>query len=216
MISFFKTLIFFALLAALCWFIGFIWFIGQVPGTSLKQSLSPPKAEIGVVLTGDNGRIIHGLLALYEKKVDTLFISGVNATISDDALFSSLGNDLGIKLYELLKANIVIGRDARSTRGNALESYEFFQKQPQIKSFTLITSNYHVPRALHEFQRVFSEDYTVYLYPAYTEKFPADWWRYKHSSLLMASEYHKFLISYFAQFLAQETQLSEFLANNPL
>lgn len=211
----FSFLMFLILLAVTIWFIGFIWFIGEVPRQSLDDKPSTQKAALGVVLTGGHGRITHGLITLYEGRVSRLFITGVNENASNTDLFSSTGDKLSMKLYQRYKKQIHVGRDARSTRGNALEVKKFLKGQTHSKSILLITSNYHMPRSLHEFRRVFPGS-EIIPEPVFSSQFPADWWRNQDSILLLVSEYHKLTISYMMKLLAQETQLSEILANNPL
>ena len=203
-----------ALILVTAWLVGFIWFIGEVPRHSLEAK-AKTKSDIGVVLTGAQGRIMHGLIALYEGRVANLYISGVNEDITDQQLFSSLGTPLGTKLYNQLQSKINIGREARSTRGNALEVQKFLKENKQHKTILLITTNYHIPRSLHEFNRTLP-DYTIIAEPVFSPKFPPEWWKNKDSGMLLVTEYHKFLISYGINFVAQETHLSEILANNPL
>ncbi|MDG1287290.1 MAG: YdcF family protein [Rickettsiales bacterium] len=205
-----------SLLAATLWVVGFVSFIGQVPKQTLGTPISQDKASLGVVLTGGQGRIIHGLIKLYEGRVPQLLITGVNENTSNKQLFANTGNPLGSRLYERFQKRIHIGRKARSTRGNALEVKEFLKGKPRTKSIMLITTNYHMPRSLHEFRRVLPDSYRIIAEPAFSPKFPADWWRNKDSALLLVSEYHKLAISYVMKLVAQETKLSEILADNPL
>ncbi|GEM_PF-1546245 len=212
----FSLLMMLLLLAATLWMVGFIWFIGEVPRQSLHTTQTKEKLDVGIVLTGAQGRIVHGLIKLYEGQVPQLFITGVNKNVSDKQLFANTGNPLGSRLYERFKEKIFLGRDARSTRGNALETKKFLEGKTRTETLMLITTNYHMPRSLHEFRRVLPRNYIIIAEPVFSPKFPADWWRNKDSALLLVSEYHKLVISYVAKLVAQETQLSEILANNPL
>ena len=202
------------LIAGTVWLIGLIWFMGQVPKQSLYH-VKPPTAELGIVVTGARGRIMQGLITLHERRVKKLFISGVNEKITNDQLFSSTGTPLGKTLYQNHKNKIHIGREARSTRGNALELKQYLKKDRKKKTLLLITSNYHMPRAYHEFSRALP-DYDIKTEAVFSPQFPAQWWKHEQSAKLLISEYHKFVISYFAKSIAQETRLSEILANNPL
>ncbi len=210
----FSFLLLLALMIGLVWIIGFLWFIGQVPRQDLS-SVNKNTAQVGVVLTGAQGRIMHGLILLYEKRITQLYITGVNENVPDNELISALGNEQGEKLYNQFKSNITIDRNARSTRGNALETQEYLKDYPEINRLMLITSNYHLPRSMHEFKRVFP-DFTLLAEPVFSPQFHVDWWTNKESAILMASEYHKFLISFVVKHVAQETQISEFIANNPI
>lgn len=213
--KFFSFLMTVFLLLLTIWIIGFIWFIGEVPRQSMYNSEQKADAEIGVVLTGASGRIVHGLVMLHQKRITKLFITGVDEDVSTSDLFTSAGGALGTRLYNAYKKHISIGKDARSTRGNAIETRKFLEHIPRDRRIIVITSNYHIPRSMHEFNRVFP-DYDLVAEPIFSPKFPAEWWRQKNSSLLMVSEYNKFVVSFIAKYIARETKLSEILANNPL
>ena len=204
-----------SLLAATVWVVGFICFIGEVPPQTMQTDNVKSKASLGVVLTGAQGRIMHGMIMLYEGRINKLFISGVDEDVPAQDLFTSAGGALGQQLYKRFKSQITLGKDAKSTRGNAIEVRKFITKDPRDKKLIIITTNYHIPRGIHEFHRVFP-NYTLIAEPVFSPQFPAEWWRNKNSVYLMISEYHKFGISYVAKQIARETKLSEILANNPL
>jgi uncharacterized SAM-binding protein YcdF (DUF218 family) len=214
--KFFSSLFFLTFLAGTAWLIGFIWFIAQVPSPSLTKSANP-KTDIGVVLTGSNGRITHGLLMLHEQKFKNLLITGVNPNIPKSKFFKTDTKSSSSKLFQLYRNRITLGRDARSTRGNALEVKKYLGAfRTPVKSITVITSNYHMPRGLHELKRELPASIKLMSEPAFTPEFPVNWWQELNPTLLLISEYHKTLISYAAQFVTEETELNEFLANNPL
>lgn len=211
----FSFLMILALLAVTLWVVGLIWFIGEVPTRTTAANESKATAPVGVVLTGAQGRIMHGLIMLYEGRIQKLFITGVDADVPGEDLFRSAGGALAEQLAKRFKNKITVGKEARSTRGNALEAREYLDKNARNNKIIIITSNYHIPRGLHEFRRVFP-NYTIIPEPVFSSQFPANWWKDEISIHLMISEYHKYVISYLAKQVARETKLSEILADNPL
>lgn len=216
MIRLFKFLIKLSIFAAIAWACGFVWFVGQIPTSANSYSVGKHKTPVGVALTGGSGRISYGLQKLHEKRFDVLFISGVNKEVSVDELFSSLPNaDLNQKIHTLYKDEIIIGREARSTRGNAIEVGTYLNRIPIIGSFILITSDYHMPRSLLEFRRVITDSIKIIPEPYITGKLKGNWWRNKATLNLIMNEYHKYMISYIAGEISKEQNLSEILENNP-
>lgn len=210
----FSYLMILFLLATTIWVIGLVWFIGEVPQYS-NDKTTPAKADIGVVLTGGQGRITHGLIMLYEKRVPQLIISGVNADVSNKDLFSSKDNPLKAKLYNANKHLIILGREAGSTHENADEVKKILVERPRVKSMLLVTTNYHMPRSMYEFTEAFP-NYTIIGEPVFSPKFPINWWKNKDSILLLVSEYNKLIISSAMKNIGQDTPLSEFIKNNSL
>lgn len=216
MARFFSFLMMLVLLAVTLWLVGFIWFIGQVPRQSLAAPITATKADLGVVLTGGQGRITQGLITLHEGRIPALLISGVNENVTADQLFNSAGENVDHKLYVIHRPKIFLGKTARSTRGNALEVQDFIKKEfPKTKTILLITTNYHMPRSLHEFREALPE-YTILPEPVFSPQFPVEWWKSKENTLLLISEYHKTAVSYTIQRIAQQTDLGKIIANNPL
>lgn len=130
------------LIAALCtlailWAIGCLWF-----AVSVATAAVPPASEHTdaiVVVTGGSGRVEEGLKLLKSGAAPKLFISGVNKDV---------------KVHELLRgeeanAAVTLGYEAEDTKGNADETAPWVRDN-NIKSLRLVTSSYHIPRALLE------------------------------------------------------------------
>lgn len=200
MIRFFSRILLMCLLAATIWGAGFIWFSAQIPLESNKKKQAIPNEKIAVVLTGGNGRIEHALNLMEYGAIRYLFISGVNESVNKKELYLSLPNE-SRSIFQEHHKRIILGKKARSTRGNANEVYNFFKDRRHNKRILLITTNYHLPRSVIEFERVMP-DYTIIAEPVYSPQFPESWYFHKNSLMLAISEYHKLIASgiiYFSQ-----------------
>lgn len=110
--------------------------------------ISNERTDAIVVLTGGSGRVATGLELLREGKADMLFISGVGkGLVVQDllAFWNGLPDNIS-------KDKIMLGYAAQTTYGNAVETAQWM-KQRHFKSLRLVTSDYHMPRALHEFEK---------------------------------------------------------------
>jgi uncharacterized SAM-binding protein YcdF (DUF218 family) len=127
---------------ALLWLAGLGWFAaaGKAAGTL------PAHADGIVVLTGGAGRVELGLQLLEQGRADRLLISGVGPTASFAELVHRAEVDPS------LAPRVTLGRAAHSTRGNAAETAQWVQHWA-ISSLLVVTSFYHMPRAMAEMRR---------------------------------------------------------------
>jgi len=169
------------LIVAIVWSAGLIWFMAQVPTTPVSSSEA---TDAIVVLTGGGQRLEHGFSMLAGGRAPILFISGVQDNVSLSALLRK--EDVAPYLTHIPPENIIIGRKARSTIGNAEETAEW-AKHAGIKSIRLVTGNYHMPRSLYEFHQA-APNLVIIPEPV----FPNSGARYFE---LIVSEYHKFIAS---------------------
>jgi uncharacterized SAM-binding protein YcdF (DUF218 family) len=119
------------------WAIGFLWFAASTSTMAIPPSSQ--KTDAIVVLTGAGKRIDTGLRLLKEGAADKLFISGVHKDV---------------RVADLLKGGqapggITLGYQATDTKGNADETTQWVVSH-NIKSIRVVTSSYHIPRALLE------------------------------------------------------------------
>lgn len=113
---------------------------------AMKSPEIIPPAQAIIVLTGGNGRIEEGLKLLAEKKAPYLFITGVHA---DVALQDIRQKWTGAET--LPECCIELGYKAINTYENATETRDWLATHPDITSILLVTSDYHMTRALMEF-----------------------------------------------------------------
>lgn len=174
------------------WLSGFAWFLSKVPHTAANDKFT---TDAIVVLTGGKGRIDYGLKLLSEKRASRLFISGVEDRVTPDALDASHGrllHDFSISggTADDSSAVVMLGYDARNTIGNAMETTQWMRRQ-KLKSLRLVTTNYHMPRALSEFHFLMP-DVTILPDPVIPEDLDMDhWWESDVYSHILFSEYHK-------------------------
>lgn len=119
----------------LIWFIGLLWFAAHV--TLLEVKHREVKTDAIVVLTGGKGRVATGLSLLKSGLSGQLFISGVNKDTTVQDLIKG-GN---------VPCCITLGYAAHDTEGNAAETGAW-AKGKSIHSIRLVTSSYHMPRAV--------------------------------------------------------------------
>lgn len=131
--------------AILLWAIAYALFVFHVYNKYSKTDTYETDAII--VLTGGQNRIDTALTIFDKSKTDKLFITGVHKDVSKEDILQMWHGKTPLK-----ECCITLGQKAKTTRGNALETQEWLEDQQSIKTITLITSAYHMDRALLEFK----------------------------------------------------------------
>ena len=136
---------------------GFVWFAVE----ARRPEAVPVQADAIAVLTGGAGRIELALRLLAEGHAGRLLVSGTGrGELADLLAAAGLGPTLAA---QVAPAQVTLGRFARSTRGNAREIAEFVAAN-NVRSLIVVTSGYHMRRALIELRRTLPA--TVALFPA--------------------------------------------------
>lgn len=130
------------LLAALVWAGGLFVFIGRLPQTPDVDALG--RADAVVVYTGDAARVSSAMALLSEGAGSRLLISGVNPSTTKPQLAEFWTGD-----PSLFDCCVDLGPVAQTTEGNAME-LEAWASEHGFQSLILVTSDYHMPRALVE------------------------------------------------------------------
>jgi len=104
------------------------------------------KADAIVVLTGGKGRAREGLNLLRKGSAGILIISGVNKDAGLDSIFLN-------QISGPERGSIILEKNSRSTFENALEVRKLMEARG-LKSMVLITSVYHMKRAVYIFKQV--------------------------------------------------------------
>lgn len=170
---------------ALFWFMGFMYFVTLVPTEQVDNGRVVTDAAI--VLTGGNKRIEEGFNILKEKKSKKLFITGVGKKVKDKEIVVLYGN-----LDYLNNNKVEFGRRAVNTTGNAVEARSWVESN-NIKTITLVTANYHMPRSSLEFKKVLS-GVKIIEHPVFPPTFKIKkLWSNPGSVLLLVKEYNKTL-----------------------
>jgi len=170
------------------WLAGLGWFISQIP---MQPAPADLHTDAIVVLTGGSGRVEYGLQLLAEGTSDKLFISGVHDNTSTETLIHRAPDAIQ---PILATKSITIGHQAENTIGNAEETKNWLAKE-NLHSIRLITTNYHMPRSLGEFQQI-AGNITIVPTPVFTEEFfLSHILTDRETRIRLFSEYHKFLAS---------------------
>jgi uncharacterized SAM-binding protein YcdF (DUF218 family) len=165
-------------------FIGFIVFANSI----VKEASQPQRSADGIaVLTGGVARIDEAMKLLAAGKAKRVLITGVNRTTTVEEL-----KDLASQGGQYFTCCVDIDKEARNTIDNATETSEWVALN-HYGSIIVVTSNYHMPRALAELARVMP-GVTLIPYPVVDNNAHLDrWWAYPGTTKLLMSEYLKYL-----------------------
>ena len=155
-----------------------------------ESKLEPGRADAIVALTGGSERISDAVELLAEGRGRRLLITGVNRTTSPERLAATLPS-----YGNLFDCCIDMDYQARNTVGNAIETKRWAE-QRNIRSLIVVTSSYHMPRAMIELQRAMP-DVDLQPHPVVPDR-PAEGaaWRGLAATRVLATEYGKFLAAY--------------------
>ena len=124
---------------------------------------------------------------LAQGKAKRLLITGVNRTTSTEEL-----KQLASEGDQLFTCCVDIDKEARNTIDNATETSQWVARN-RYHSIIVVTSNYHMPRALAELARVMP-GVTLIPYAVVDNNVHLDrWWTYPGTTRLLISEYLKYL-----------------------
>jgi uncharacterized SAM-binding protein YcdF (DUF218 family) len=94
----------------------------------------------------------------------------------------------------------VIGHQAQNTPGNAIETARWMRREG-YHSLRLVTSWYHMPRSLLEFERAMP-GVDIVPHPVFSEQVKdQDWWAWRGAAGLLIGEYGKYLAALFLPFV---------------
>jgi uncharacterized SAM-binding protein YcdF (DUF218 family) len=164
--------------------IGFIIFARNLERTRE----GPVRAADGItVLTGGADRIDEAMKLLANHKASRVLITGVYKTTTKETLKS-----LASQGDQLFTCCVDLDYEARNTIDNATETAEWVAKH-KYNSVIVVTSNYHMPRALAELGRA-TPGVTLIPYSVVDNNVRlARWWAYPGTAKLLVSEYLKYL-----------------------
>lgn len=178
-------------LSVLFLLLAFLWAAGlgfyTVKIISAQPSMSTKKTDAIIVLTGGNFRIETGMQLWSDHLAQDLFITGVYKDVTRRGILAEWREKM-----DLPHCCLTLGYRATTTEGNALEAKEWV-KNHHVRSVRLVTSKYHMPRALFEF-RSLMPDLTLIPHPVEIEDYEPGhplFWK------LTIMEYHKVLARQF-------------------
>jgi uncharacterized SAM-binding protein YcdF (DUF218 family) len=181
------------LVAAACGLIVLLYlagFLAFVHSLSPDESEPRGQADAIVVLTGGSDRIADAMQLLAEGRGKRLLISGVHQETTPQSVARRLP-----EFADLFACCVDFDYGAANTVGNAVEARRW-AREHQIGSMLLVTSNYHMPRAIIEFRRAMPQA-RIMARPVVPYGFEATgWYRDLDVARLVFSEYSKFLAAF--------------------
>jgi uncharacterized SAM-binding protein YcdF (DUF218 family) len=177
------------LVIALIWAAGLLAFAERVQESTPQAE--PAVADGIVALTGANSneRIAAAVQLLAERRGRRVLVSGVNRDVSREQLRIASGS-----VRRLYDCCVDLGFTAADTVGNARETAEWARAM-RYQRLTIVTSDYHMPRAMLELRAVLRPPTTTlqaYAVPTAALK-SRHWWRSPGAVRLMVVEYSKYL-----------------------
>ena len=149
-----------------------------------------------VILTGGTNRIKEGFEVIYKldkKSISNLkvLVSGTGKGFSKLSLQEKLNPNFDLRLIECC---VKLDSVSQNTYSNAVETSKWVSKN-NIKEILLITSNYHIPRSILEFQNKMPNLKILY-YPIIPKKHQINKWLKSFETFsLIFIEYCKYIIA---------------------
>ena len=163
---------------------GFIAFLSQLRGAEVKPARN---ADGIVVLTGGSSRVSDAMELLADGHGKRLLISGVHPTNDVNDISRTLPDN-----HKLLSCCVDLDRSAINTRSNAAETRRWARERG-FKSLIVVTSNYHMPRAIVELSHAMP-DVSLIPFAVVGERWRDEpWWTSGATLRLLLSEYAKYV-----------------------
>lgn len=163
---------------------GFAGFVDQVVSA---ENTDVPHAEGIVALTGGSDRIADAVDLVVSGHADHLLISGVNPATSGEEIARVTPH-----FRDLHDCCIDLGYDAQNTIGNASETRRWARARGINHSLIVVTSNYHMPRALLELGQALP-GITLVPHPVVSERVRGKLWSDPVLTRLVMVEYLKYV-----------------------
>jgi uncharacterized SAM-binding protein YcdF (DUF218 family) len=164
--------------------IGFVGFISQLRGAETRPDR---KADGIVVLTGGSSRVSDAMELLAGGYGQRLLISGVHPANEASDISRSLPDN-----QSLLTCCVDLDYSAVNTRSNAAETRRWVRERG-FKSLIVVTSNYHMPRAIVELSHAMP-DIALIPFAVVGDKWRDEpWWTSGATVRLLLSEYVKYV-----------------------
>lgn len=165
---------------------GFVAFTFKVERQTIQLN---QKADGMIVLTGGADRIPDAIDLFSKGHASRMLITGVNPGITR----AEIGR-LNPKYRELIDCCVDLGYEALNTSGNAREARRWAEQNAIHRSLIVVTSNYHMPRALAELHDGLP-GLELIPYPVVSLKMrDLNWWQSSQAIRLMSSEYLKYTL----------------------
>lgn len=140
-----------------------------------------------VVLTGGASRIDQAMKLLAQGRAKRVLITGVYVATTREEL-----KKLASEGSQYFSCCVDVDREARNTIDNATETSQWVAAN-KYGSLIVVTSNYHMPRALAELGRALPGVHLI-PYPVVDNNAHVDrWWEFPGTRKLLMSEYLKYV-----------------------
>jgi uncharacterized SAM-binding protein YcdF (DUF218 family) len=165
--------------------LGFLWFIWRVPADEVALNRN---ADGIVALTGGASRITDAIELLALGRGKRLLISGANRATNSNEI-----SRLNPEFERWVRCCVDFDRSL-NTLGNAIETRRWAESRG-FRSLIVVTSNYHMPRALAEIAHQLP-GVALVPFPVVTDRQRAEpWWSGGVTTRLMLSEYVKYIFA---------------------
>ncbi|MEM7617498.1 MAG: YdcF family protein, partial [Pseudomonadota bacterium] len=177
------------LFSMICWLVGLLWFVNQMP--DYEEYYNYDNHEAIIALTGGSKRVEQALSMVNQQTDAKLLISGLGKNFNWQLMQRRYGAHINID--NELKNKVYLGNWATNTALNAVESLAWVTLH-DINEICIVTANYHMPRALYEFRKQMP-DIKINACPVFPESFNlTKWWSGYVTISLVFLEYNKFIV----------------------
>jgi uncharacterized SAM-binding protein YcdF (DUF218 family) len=180
-------------LRTIAWFVfalfgaGFFWFASQV---NTVEAPLVRKADGMVVLTGGAERVTDAIRLLMAGHARRLLITGVSSGTTAQEIARSVQGSA-----ETVRCCVDLGYSAQNTAGNAEETSRWVREKNIRASLIVVTSSYHMRRALAE-MRLRLPHLELVPHAVVADRLRGKlWWNDAELFRLVGTEYLKFLWS---------------------
>jgi uncharacterized SAM-binding protein YcdF (DUF218 family) len=164
--------------------LGFVAFLSQVRGIEAKPD---GRADGIVVLTGGSSRVSDAMELLAAGYGKRLLISGVHPTSGASEISRSVPES-----QSFINCCVDLDYSAINTRSNAAETRRWAHERG-FKSLIVVTSNYHMPRAIVEMSHAMP-NVSLIPFAVVGDKWREEpWWTSSGTLRLLLSEYVKYV-----------------------
>lgn len=149
----------------------------------------PLNAEAVTALTGGADARIITAIQLADSLDVPLLISGVNVDTTAADIARITGVDVG-----RIDCCVTLGKAAATTEGNGVEVADW-SRRTKVRRIIVVTSEYHMDRALLELQRAMPEGNFIPHAVMTTKVPPADWYKDTSTAKLLIDEWIKYRLA---------------------
>ena len=169
----------------LAFVLGFFWFAWRVPAGEVNLAGATDGI---VVLTGDSARVSEAIDLLAHGYGQRLLISGASPTTTAAQI-----TRLNPEFARWIRCCVDFDRSL-NTLGNAIETRRWAERR-RFSSLTIVTSDYHMPRAMAEIAHQLPHIRLV-AFPVTSDRLRTErWWASPPAMRVLLSEYVKYIVA---------------------